>query len=68
LSDPRVSFAAEPADIETHWRVYTQSRSYSPRVWNDAYLAAFALAGGLELVTFDRGFTQYQNVTSIILA
>jgi uncharacterized protein len=67
LSDPRISFAEEPAQIETHWRTYTQSRSFSPQVWNDAYLAAFALAGGLELVTFDRGFAQYQNVSSIIL-
>lgn len=68
LSDPRVSFAEEPAHIEIHWRTYTQSRSFSPKVWNDAYLAAFALAGGLELVTFDKGFTQYQNVTSKILS
>ena len=68
LSDPRVLFAQEPADTESHWRRYTQSRTFSPRVWNDAYLAAFARAGGLEVVTFDSGFTQYQGVTSTILA
>jgi toxin-antitoxin system PIN domain toxin len=67
LSDPRVSFADEPAQIETQWRTYTQTRSFSPQVWNDAYLAAFALAGGFELVTFDKGFAQYQNLTCIIL-
>ncbi len=67
LSDPRVAFAEEPAHIEIHWRTYTQGRSFSPQVWNDAYLAAFALAGGLELVTFDKGFTQYLNLTSTIL-
>ena len=67
LSDPRVSFAEEPVHLEIHWRTYTQSRSFSPKVWNDAYLAAFAFAGGLELVTFDKGFTQYQNLTSKIL-
>jgi uncharacterized protein len=66
-SDPRVSFAEEPASIEKHWRIYTQSQSFSPKVWNDAYLAAFALAGGLKLVSFDKGFTQYQNLTSLIL-
>jgi toxin-antitoxin system PIN domain toxin len=67
LSDPRVSFAEEPAQIETHWRTYTRSRSFSPQVWNDAYLAAFALAGGLALVTCDRGFSQYQNLSCTIL-
>lgn len=66
-SDSRVSFADEPAQIETHWRSFTRSRSFSPQVWNDAYLAAFALAGGLELVTFDKGFAQYQNVKCIVL-
>jgi predicted nucleic acid-binding protein len=67
LSDPRVSFADEPAGLEDHWRTFTQSRSFSPHVWNDAYLAAFALAGKLELVTFDQGFAQYPKVLCTIL-
>ena len=54
-SDARVSYADEPANLETHWRKRTQNQSFSPHVWNDAYLAAFAEAGSLELVTFDRG-------------
>jgi hypothetical protein len=68
LSDPRVSFADEPAGIESHWRTFTQKQSFSPHVWNDAYLTAFALASKLELITFDKGFAQYQNVTCTILA
>ena len=68
LSDPRVSFADEPAGLENHWRTFTQTQSFSPHVWNDAYLAALALAGKLELVTFDKGFSQYKNVTCTILA
>lgn len=67
LSDPRVSFADEPSATEIHWRSYTQGRSFSPHVWNDAYLAAFAFSGGLELVTFDKGLTQYQNATVTVL-
>jgi toxin-antitoxin system PIN domain toxin len=67
LGDPRVAFADEPAGLEHHWRMFTQIQSYSPHVWNDAYLAAFALAGGLNIVTFDKGFSQYQNVTCTIL-
>jgi predicted nucleic acid-binding protein len=68
LSDPRVTFAEEPAGTEVHWRTYTQTRSFSTHVWNDAYLAAFSLAGGLKLVTFDRGLARYRNVPSTILA
>lgn len=38
LGDPRVSFSNEPADIEQLWRAHTQRQSFSPHVWNDAYL------------------------------
>ena len=31
----------------------------SPKVWMDAYLAAFAIAGRLRLVTLDRDFKSY---------
>jgi predicted nucleic acid-binding protein len=36
----------------------------------DAYLAAFALGGGLRLVTFDRGFKAYarQGLRLLILS
>ena len=67
LGDPRVAFADEPADVEKHWRAFTQSHTYSPKVWNDAYLAAFALAAKLNVVTFDRGLSRYTNVNCIIL-
>jgi len=68
LSDPRVAFAEEPPDLETHWRVFTQGQAFSPQVWNDPYLAAFALAGKLDLVTFDKGFTQYANLACTLLS
>jgi uncharacterized protein len=68
LSDPRVTYADEPVGLESHWRAYTQGKTFAPHVWNDAYLAAFALAAGFELVTFDKGFSQYQNVAMIVLA
>lgn len=67
LSDARVAFTQEPVDLEKHWRAFTQSRSFSPQVWNDAYLAGFALAANLNVVTFDKAFTQYSNVSCTIL-
>jgi toxin-antitoxin system PIN domain toxin len=61
-SHPRVGFAVEPPTLEATWRPFTQTPRFSPKVWNDAYLAAFAQAGGYEVVTFDQGFTQFPGV------
>ena len=61
-SDVRVGFAEEPAGLEASWRSFTQLRSFSPHVWNDAYLAAFAKDGSLAIVTFDKAFSQYAGV------
>ena len=67
LSDPRVMFVEEPVQIEPQWRTFTQGQTHSPHVWSDAYLAAFALAGGLQLVTFDKALAQYPDLTSLLL-
>lgn len=66
-SDPRVSFVDEPMGIEMLWRQYTDKRTASPKVWMDAYLAAFAKICSFDLVTFDRGFSQYSDLRSTIL-
>src|SRR6266849_5289253 len=58
-SDPYVSYAVEPTNLEGHWRRFTDRQTFSPKVWNDAYLAAFAQAGGFELVSFDQGLAHY---------
>ncbi len=44
----------EPMDLDRRMRSHTQAGSVSPKVWADAYLAAFAESGGYTLVTFDR--------------
>jgi toxin-antitoxin system PIN domain toxin len=67
-SDSCVSYIDEPPGVEPLWRAYTERQSFSPKVWNDAYLAAFAQAANLELVTFDRGFAQYPQLRSKILS
>jgi len=66
-ADPRVTYAEEPANVETLWRQHTQGRSFSPKVWNDAFLAAFAQGASWELVTFDQGFAQYQDLNCTVL-
>jgi toxin-antitoxin system PIN domain toxin len=54
LKDPRVEFVDEPAEIENRFRALTRLRQPATRDWADSYLAAFATAGQLTLVTFDR--------------
>jgi toxin-antitoxin system PIN domain toxin len=65
--DPRVAYADEAPNLEPHWRNWTQKRSFSPHVWNDAYLAAFALSARLKIVTFDRAFAQYSSTSCVFL-
>lgn len=67
IGSPNITFADEPSGIEQIWRSLTQHSAFSPKVWNDAYLAAFAQLAGLELITFDRGFTQYPSIRVTML-
>ncbi len=67
FSDPRVVYSEEPEGIEPLWRGHTQLQSFSPKVWNDAYLAAFAEAANFEVVTFDRGFARYKSARCTML-
>jgi uncharacterized protein len=53
-ADERIAFLAEPDRLDLRFRVLTRSRHASPKVWADAYLAAFASTAGLKLVTFDK--------------
>ena len=68
LSDERVYFREEPTGIENLWRKHSRHRKYSHKVWSDAYLAAFAEAAGIEVVTFDRGFANYKGPEVTVLA
>lgn len=63
LADDRVAFVGnEPAGLEAHWSHFALRDTASPKVWMDAYLAAFALAGGHRFVTSDAGFRQFRGL------
>jgi toxin-antitoxin system PIN domain toxin len=62
LEDERVVFETEPAGVEMEWRSLTSGESFSAKIWNDAFLAAFAKQSALQLVTFDRGFRRYPGL------
>jgi len=67
LVDPRVQYMIEPMGVEPQWRIFAQGSTYSPKLWNDAYLAAFAKVADFEFVTFDTGFRQYPGLSLILL-
>ncbi|HUG69654.1 MAG TPA: TA system VapC family ribonuclease toxin [Pirellulaceae bacterium] len=67
-NDTRVAYADEPNGLQPVWRGYSQHRTFSPKVWNDAYLAAFASAADFELVTFDRGLQSYKQLRCTVLS
>lgn len=56
LEDERVSFLPEPPELEPAFRALSRRQRPAPKEWADAYLAAFASASGLTLVTFDGDF------------
>ena len=56
---PAVRFADEPPGTVARWHALAARDTASPKLWMDAYLAAFALAGGLGLVTLDADFRQF---------
>lgn len=67
MRDDRFLFYAEPEGLEKFLRAYTKSGLSAHRVWQNAYLAAFARAAGFELATFDRAFEQFSGLSLINL-
>jgi uncharacterized protein len=59
---PEVALAAEPEGCEGWLEQWASGNHLTPRQWTDAYLAAFAKAGGLRLVTFDGGFSRFDGL------
>ncbi len=68
LSDDRIAYVPnEPEGIDDHWRHYASHPMSSPKLWMDAYLAAFARAGGYQMVTTDAAFRQFDGLDLLVL-
>ncbi len=68
LGDDRITFLEhEPRGLEAIWRSLAARPTASPKLWMDAYLAAFAIAGGYRLVTTDRGYRQFRGLDCHVL-
>jgi len=67
LSQPPVSFLAEPEQLDERIRAHTFERQRSASLWTDAYLAAFAQGAKVRLATFDRGFRRFEELDLTVL-
>jgi toxin-antitoxin system PIN domain toxin len=61
LSLPQVDLIDEPPGLTRHWRQLGAIEQTAPKRWMDAYLAAFAMAAGVLLVSLDRDFSHFEQ-------
>lgn len=59
LSLPQIAERNEPPAILALWHRLAARDTASPKIWMDAYLAAFAINDGLRIVSLDNDFKQY---------
>lgn len=60
LAHPQVRLLhEEPPATRELWLHLASRPTASPKLWMDAYLAAFAISGNLRFVTFDNDFRQF---------
>lgn len=67
-ADERISWVEEPSGLEASWKKFSGGSNPSPKLWMDAYLAAFAMAGGHQLVTTDKAFKQFKGLNLLVLS
>jgi uncharacterized protein len=60
---PQVVWLEEPKGLEAFWQKDARRPSASPKVWMDAYLAAFARGHAIPLVTLDRDFRNFPGLS-----
>ena len=60
-ADKRIGMVDEPRGLTAVWKRLSATDTAAPKKWMDAYLAAFAIAGGYELVTTDEDFRQFKE-------
>ena len=65
-ADPRVTFSGEAISPEADWVQFTKGRS--TKIWTDAYLAAFAIAHNLHVVSFDSEFNTFPKLSKTVLS
>lgn len=64
---PEVNFLSEPVGLDEQLGQFSRVMSIRPKLWTDAYLAAFAIAGNHRIVTFDRDFHKLPGLNLLLL-
>lgn len=59
---PQVTWLEEPLDLQALWEGYACRQTSSPKVWMDAYLAAFAKGHHIGLITLDGDFLNFDGL------
>jgi len=68
VADERIIFRPdEPPGIDRWWREFAIRPEASPKLWIDAYLAAFAQAEGCRMVTTDTAFRHFEGLDLLLL-
>ena len=67
LALPEVQLLSEPHGLDERWKAFSETERFSANLWTDAYLAAFAKCARLRLVTFDKGFSRFEDLNCLIL-
>ncbi len=67
MADERITFANEPEGVEEAWKAFAIRENNSPKLWMDAWLAAFALRSGFQMVTTDKAFSQFNGLELLVV-
>lgn len=68
LADDRIVYRPdEPPGLQRLWRELATRPTPSPKLWMDAYLAAFAISAGLTFVTADSAFRQFPSLDLLLI-
>ncbi len=59
-SESNVTSIDEPVGTRELWLRLANRNTASPKLWMEAYLAAFAISGKLRFVTNDNAFRQFE--------
>lgn len=68
LAKDHIGFVELSLGVDAVWTRLSSRTTSSPKLWMDSYLAAFAIAGGYQLVTLDAGFRQFDGLDLVVLA
>ena len=61
LALPQACERTEPPGVLALWHRLASRDTASPKVWMDAYLGAFAIRGGLRIVSLDHDFKGFES-------